>query len=1098
MNNVLDTQPLSEVDYDPFAQGGLAQVVPVTQPQREIWLADRLGHENSLAYNMSISLRLNGALDVAALCAAVRELPVRHESLRATVSPDGESLCIDESLELDTHWRDLADLDGESRDAAVEAALRASVETPFDLEHGPLFRAELLRIAHDEHLLILTAHHIVCDGWSWGVIAEELGTLYARQLGHSDAVLPEPDRFADYALGEAAHGDDAEHRADEAYWLQRFADEVPVLELPTDRPRPSQRTSASARVDRMLDASLVSALRTLGARHGATLFATLLGGFAGTLSRLAGQSTVVVGIPAAGQAAGGHGQLVGHCVSLLPLRFDLDASQPFAQVLQDAQATLFDAMEHQRCTFGALLKTLRVQRDPSRLPLVSVIFNLDRPLDENLEFPGLTAELVCNPRRSETFELSLNAVQTRGGIRLEAQYNTALFDAASVEGWLRAFEVLLRAATEAPSTELGRLPMLDEAQRIALEALQPAPTAFDRERRMHEHVEMQADRTPDRIALRFGDATCTYAALEQRANRIARLLRARGVRRGDRVGLALDRGIDMVAAMLGILKSGAGYVPLDPKFPAERLAFMTDDSGIAALLTWSTLAPQFDLHGRPVLALDLLEAELVRFDAARPGRDGESAGPEDVAYVIYTSGSTGRPKGVKVPHRAVANLVASMQRDTGLSPDDRVLAVTTLSFDVAVLDWLWPLSVGCEVIVADRDTAADGRALAALLASHGATVMQATPATWRMLVDSDWAGSPHLRILTAGEPLAPDLAAQLLPRCAELWNYYGPTETTVYSTGTRILPAADGALPDVHIGRPVANTQVWILDARGEPCLPGVPGEMCIGGEGVTHGYHERPELTAEKFIPDRFAPPGTAARLYRTGDRGRWRPDGNIEHLGRLDHQVKVRGFRIEPGEIETNLMELDGIARALVVVREDRPGDQRLVAYLVAAAGMRIDDADVRAFLRARLPPYMVPQHFIVLAALPLLPNGKVDRSALPAPGAETGAATQTPEPADERAADPRVRYLGDVWTELLGLRPGPDDNFFDLGGHSMLAVQMVNRVARETGVQIKLIRLGSETLAGLAADLPEPGATAAPASSGGLGHGLRRLFGLGRGVG
>jgi amino acid adenylation domain-containing protein len=1103
MNSLSESQTFAEVDYDPFAQGGLAQVVPVTGPQREIWLADRLGRENSLAYNLSISIRLRGALDRDALREAIRELGSRHESLRATVSPNGDALCVGESLELDMPFRDLAGLDAAARDAAMDGALRTSVETAFDLEHGPLIRTVLLRLTRDEHVLVLSVHHIVCDGWSLGVIAEELGMLYARHRGDADAAPPPLESYAEYALAEAAREDTAAFQADEAFWLSRFADEAPVLELPTDRPRPAQRSTASGRVDHVLDAGLVSALRRVGARHGATLFSTLLAGFSSLLSRLTGQSEVVVGVPAAGQAANRQLHLVGHCVNLLPLRFDLDRSQPFDATIDTARTTLLDAMEHQRYTFGTLLGKLRLQRDPSRMPLVSVMFNLDRAIDDHVAFPGLSVELGTNPRSYETFELSLNAVQSRGQLHLECQYNRALFDGETVGHWLRAFEALLRGAVADPSVPLGRLPLLDDALRGELEALQPAPVAFDRGRRMHEHFEAQCDRAPERVALRFGDERCSYAELEARANRIARVLRARGVQRGALVGLALERGSDMVAALLGILKSGAGYVPLDPQFPRERLAYMASDAGLAALVTSSELAPQFELRSVPVLELDRLESTLATTGDARPDRDDAAARPEDVAYVIYTSGSTGKPKGVRVPHRAVANFIESMAHEPGLSADDRLLAVTTLSFDIAVLELLLPLAVGAEVVLASRETSAEGAALAGLLEESGATAMQATPSTWRMLIDAGWSGNAQFKAMCGGEALAPDLAAQLLPRCGSLWNLYGPTETTVWSTCARIVATPDRALPDVHIGRPIANTQVWILDTGGEPCLQGVPGEIWIGGDGVTLGYLDRPALTAERFVPDRFAridgasSDAPAPLLYRTGDRGRWRSDGCLEHLGRLDDQVKVRGFRIELGEIEANLAERAEVARVLVIVREDQPGDQRLVAYLVPRTDARIDEAALRSHLRAALPAYMVPQHFVVLDALPLLPNGKIDRNALPLPSAEQNADAQDAQDAKraELPDEPRVRYLADVWTELLGIEPGPDDNFFDLGGHSMLAVQMVNRVARETGTSLKLIRLGAETLAQLAADLPAEGAAPVPAANAGgrIGSGLRRLFGL-----
>jgi amino acid adenylation domain-containing protein len=1038
---------------------------------------------------------------VAALRAALQELVDRHDALRASVGPDGQSLGVLERLELPFPISDLAALDAAARDAAVEERLRSSVETPFVLGGEPLFRAELLRLAAGEHLLLLTAHHIVCDGWSWWVLVRELGALYGLHHGATDKRLAAPASFAEFATAEADQQSDATHAADEAYWMSQFPGEAPVLELPTDHPRPAQRSFASAREDHVLDGELLTALRRSGARRGVSLFATLLAGFSGLLSRLTGQADVVVGIPAAGQPVVGSDDLVGHCVNTLPLRFDVDPSQPFTHFLDTAQATLLDALEHQRHTFGTLLKKLRIRRDPARMPLVSVLFNLDQALDhESTAFTGLAMEFDSNPRSFETFELFVNAVQVQGQLRLECQYNSDLFDRATIRRWLHAYETLLRAAIERESSQFSALPLVDASARTELDALQPPPVAFDRSCRMHQFFERQCDRGPTRIALRDGNLELSYAELEARANRVAHVLRGHGVHRGALVGLALDRSADMLAALLGILKAGAGYVPLDPQFPAERLAYMAADAGLAMLLTTREHATHFDLRGRPVLLFDEHAPRIAAAPATRLESDQAAALPEDAAYVIYTSGSTGRPKGVIVPHRAVSNFLDSMLREPGLGAHDRLLAVTTLSFDIAVLELLLPLAAGAQIVLADRDTAGEGPALRALLEDSHATVMQGTPSSWRLLIDAGWTGSTEFKALCGGEPMAPDLATALLARCGSLWNVYGPTETTVWSTCARVVQAPGAQAPDIHIGRPIGNTSVWILDAHGELCPFGVPGEICIGGEGVTKGYLNRPELTAERFVADRFtwSPELTSgnasALLYRTGDRGRWRPDGNLEHLGRLDHQVKVRGYRIELGEIEANLAARDEIARSLVIVREDRPNDQRLVAYVVAKPGAAVDEAALRAHLRELLPSYMLPQHFVVLEEIPLLPNGKIDRNSLPSPVAKDEAVSPRPGTSGE-AADPRVRYLSAIWSELLGLPAGPDDNFFELGGHSMLAVQMAGRVERDTGHRIKLIRLGAETLAQVAASLPVPEdeSTPAPRAGGRISNGLRRLFGL-----
>lgn len=1108
--------PLEPVAYDPFAGGELARVVPTTEPQREIWLGDQLGHEASLSFNLSVSIRLRGVLDVAALKAALRELVARNDSMRMAFSPDGELLCVRRDVDIDIPLTDLSLLpDAAGRQAVLDGRLRATVETPFDLARDPLLRADLLRFSHDDHLLLLSSHHIACDGWSWWVIVRELGALYASHRGVQAPTLAPAPSFADYALGRASGGDAEAIAQAEEYWVRRFGDDVPVLDLPCDRARPAIRTFAAGYACRMLDAGLVAGIRQMGARRSASLFATMLAGFSTLLSRLSGQSRLVVGIPAAGQALDDNERLVGHCVNTLPLLFDIDHAVSFDAAIDASQDTLLDALDHQKCTFGSLLKKLHVQRDPARMPLVPVLFNIDQAMDDMGDvFPGLSMEFQDNPRTHDIFEMFLNAAQVRDGIRLECHYNSDLFDAATVQRWLEAYETLMREAVAGHAGAIGGLALAGGSAMRELLSLQSPQVDFDLDARVHELFERQCDRTPDRIAVRHGDATLTYAALDVRANRIAHLLRRHGIGRGDLVGVSVDRHPDLLAALLGILKSGAGYVPLDPAFPQERLAYMAEDAALAALVAGSAQAPRFDLGGRPVLEIDRIGDALAREPQTRPGRDDRAALAQSPAYVIYTSGSTGKPKGVQVPHVAVANFLLSMQQEPGLGIDDRLLAVTTTSFDIAVLELYLPLGVGAEVVLADREDAMDGVRLARLIERHAITVMQATPATWRLLVDCGWQGRAGFKALCGGEPLPSDLAMQLLSRCGELWNMYGPTETTVWSTCAKVSMGADDAAPDIHIGRPIANTSVWVLDERGQACPVGVAGELCIGGAGVTLGYLGRAELTAEKFIADPLSTYDAAAwggspMLYRTGDRGRWRGDGVLEHQGRLDFQVKVRGYRIELGEIEQTLLAAPGVARAVVIVREDQPGDVRIVAYVVAADGTMPADRALLDHLRASLPAYMVPQHLVRLDAIPLLPNGKIDRKALPLPVARG---------ADEPAArakvatgprSPAVDYLASVWAAVLGAEAGPDDNFFDLGGHSMLAVKMANRVQQDTGVRLNLLMLASSTLGQLAETLPVPstGGVAAgeiagndvrPSSAGApqpflFGPPERRLFGV-----
>ncbi len=1032
---------LTPVDYDPFAGAALARVVPTTEPQREVWLADQLGREASLAYNESISLRFSGDLKLDALHGALQDLVQRHESLRTTISSNGEELYIAADLALSVPLTDHSAIgapDGPQQDMAIAAARRRAVETAFDLERGPLLRAEIHKLRPDHHLLIITAHHIVCDGWSFGVMLRELASLYAGRAAAPATGLAPAASFGDYALAHHAAEGGTQSVTDEAYWLSRFPGVISTLDLPTDRARSAWRTFTSRREDYVLDAALVAALRTTGSRHSASLFATLLSGFAAMLQRIAGTDDVVVGVPAAGQSLGGHDNLIGHCVNLLPLRLAIDAATPMKALIAATQTAVLDAYEHQAYTFGTLLKKLAMGRDPSRLPLVSVIFNLDQAVDaDTLGFPGLKAEFASNPRSYENFELFVNAVQRQGALHLECQYNANLFDGATVRRWLGCYETLLRAACSAADTALGQLAVVSDEDRRLLASWNQTSRAFSRTALVHELTEAQATRAPARTAVTSQDSALSYGALDARANRIAHCLRARGVRRGMRVGLHLDRQPDMIAAALAVLKTGAAYVPLDPSYPYERLAFMAQDAELSVLVTAAAQASALAWPRERSLYLDTDQAEINAQPAERLPRDHAAATPEDPAYVIYTSGSTGKPKGVQVPHRAVVNFLESMAREPGLCESDRWVAVTTLSFDIAVNEIFLPLAVGAQIVLAAHTDTMDGTVLSQLIARSRATVMQATPATWRLLIEAGWRGERQFKALCGGEALGSDLAAQLLERTGSLWNMYGPTETTVWSTCLHLTELGSG----ISIGRPIANTSVWILDQQLQLCPIGVPGEICIGGDGVTLGYLNRPELNAERFIADPFyAAPG--ARLYRTGDRGRWIASGLLEHLGRLDFQVKVRGYRIELGEIEVSLTAHNDVAHAVVIAREDRAGDVRLVAYLVARAGARCADDTLRVHLKSALPDYMIPQHFVTLPTMPLLPNGKVDRQSLPAPDmpAKTASAFVAPRSAVEKAVAAEMEAS-------LGM-PGVSlhDDFFALGGHSLLAVQLTARLNRK----------------------------------------------------
>jgi amino acid adenylation domain-containing protein len=1040
---------LTAVDFDPFAGGDVSLTALATAAQKEIWASVQMGSAANCAYNESQSLRLQGELDLTALQSAVQSVIQRHESLRMTVSPDGNTLCLTDFLEIETPVLDYSALTAADRDSQVANRRQLAVEQPFDLEHGPLFRVEILKLQPQEHLVIITAHHIICDGWSWAVLLPDVGQFYSARKQGETVDLDDPEPFSAYALLLEEQAQSDEVMEAETYWLKQFADSVPVLSLPTDRPRPAFRTFDSAREDWNVSPQLVTQLKQLGTQLGCSFMSTLLAGFEVWLYRLTGQSDVVVGVLAAGQAAMGMYSLVGHCVNLLPMRSQVVGDRSFSEYLQARKSTILDAYDHQQFTFGSLVEKLKIPRDSSRIPLVPVLLNIDQGLDNSkLPFDGLTAELFSNPRAYENFELSVNATELNGQLTMEWQYNTNLFDAATIRRRMAEFETLLWGIVANPVGTIATLPLLPESEQQLLAqwnqtTIQACPVEC-----LHQWVETQMTQSPDAVAVVFEQQSLTYRQLDQKANQLAHYLQGLGVVPDALVGIACDRSFDMVIGVLGILKAGGAYVPIDPAYPPERIAFILDDAQVRVLVTQAPLLTQLPPTQAQTVCLDRDWNTIhVAYDGAQTPVSGVTA--NHLAYVIYTSGSTGQPKGVLIHHRSAVNLLNSVRQQPGLTAQDTLLSVTTLSFDIAVSELFLPLTVGARLVLVSREVASDGDRLLNAMSDCDVTFMQPTPATWRMLLSAGWQGSPYLTMVSTGEALSRDLADQLLPKGKALWNLYGPTETTIWSAGYQV-EAND---QPITIGRPIANTQLYILDKSLQPLPIGVPGELHIGGAGLARSYLNRPELTADKFIPDPFSAEPNG-RLYKTGDLARWLPNGQVECLGRIDYQVKVRGFRIELGEIEANLLKHSLFKDVVVIVREDTPGEKVLVAYGVPADGT-VDDAypviaDVRQFLKARMPDFMVPSIFMVLDAMPLTPNGKVDRNALPKPDSvrrELAANYVAPR-------TPIEQQVADIWSQVLKLdRVGIHDNFFELGGYSLLAIQIVSRLRPVLQVEIPL---------------------------------------------
>ena len=1054
------TEPLSLAAGELVEEQGRPEVkrIPLTEAQKEIWYASQLEEDAARAYNDSVIAHIRGPLNVDALGRSLDLLVTRHEALRTTFHSSGEYQEIASSGSVKVPFIDLSALGKDGKDGELAEILAREAREPFDLTSGPLTRVQLVKLEADLHVLVFVAHHIVCDGWSFAVVLQELSELYSAEVSGATANIPDAPLFSEFARWDSEKMFGPEGKEAEKYWLEQFSTPPPALDLPSDRPRPANKTFNASVESFTLDERLYKDLKRLGAKNGATLFATLFAGFTVLLNRLSGQSDLVVAVPAAGQSMIGEERLVGHCANLLPVRSDVRAEESFADYLKRAKRTVLDAYEHQNYTYGLIVQRLALPRDPSHSPLLSAMFNIDRSGFKGLDLGGLQLEITTNRKAYATFDIYFNMLETDGGVVIDCEYNTDLFDAESIKRWLGHYRALLEGAVAEPTQMVSRLPMLGKAElELQLAELNATASNYPRERCVHELFEEQSLRTPDAIAVIAEDETISYGELNDRANQLANYLTKVGVGHQSLVGICVERSLDMMVGLLGIMKAGAAYVPIDPAYPLERVKAILEDSGVQTMVTQAHLA--LDLRDRVahVVCLDLEWDRVAIRSQEKPAIQTTS---DSLAYVIYTSGSTGTPKGVEVGHRAFVNLLCSMQKEPGLVAQDVLVAVTTLSFDIAGLELFLPLVSGAAVVIASREVAADGNQLMSLLTRSQATVMQATPATWRLLLEAEWKGNASFKILCGGEALSRDLANELAVRCGSLWNMYGPTETTIWSSVARI---ESGEGP-VFLGHPIANTQFYVLDKNLQPLPIGVSGELHIGGDGVARGYFHKPELTAEKFIADPFSSEA-ASKLYRTGDLVRRLVDGSIEFLGRIDHQVKVRGYRIELGEIETALSEHPAVVTNVVAAREETPGTKRLVAYVVPTVGSNghaeeLGDvnsywekqwntklstqnlgADLRKYLAAKLPDYMVPAAFVMMDELPLTLNGKVDRKALPAPDASTFTQDRVyAPPTNEQEA-----ALAEIWAKVLRLdKVGINDDVFELGGDSLLIFQIATKAS------------------------------------------------------
>ncbi|MBK8901319.1 MAG: non-ribosomal peptide synthase/polyketide synthase [Anaerolineaceae bacterium] len=1080
----LIAQSQAKVETPPILPVVGSQPLPVSFAQQRLLVIDQLA-PNQSAFNIPLALRLDGRLETAALQKTFDALYTRHDALRTSFyyGADGQPY---QHVSDETHLPiTMVEFSQSTQQAALDW-LAEEVARPFSLTQDRLIRVSLLHLGDEQHILAIVLHHIIADGWSAEILFRELSALYtAFVAGRPSPLPPLPIQYADFAAWQRSwlQGDVLQQQID--YWQDALEGAPAVLTLPTDRPRPPVQSFVGAIYNSHIPAQQMRALKQLSHEENATLFMTLLASFQLLLACYTQQEDIVVGSPIANRHHAEIEGLIGFFVNMLVLRTQLTGSPTFRDLLSQVRQTTIGAYAHQDIPFEKLVEAKQLARDVSYTPLFQVAFTLQNAPLGQMALPGLKLSPLPLLGTTAKYDLSLDLTETADGtLTASWEYSTALFDESTVARLADHFNHLLAQIVAQPDRPVHELEILTPADVALMQQWNETERPFPTDLCLHQLISHHAAQTPDRIAIADGQTTLTYRQLEMQSNQLGHHLLALGVQPDTFVAVALDRTPHLLVGLLGILKAGGAYLPIDPAFPAQRIQFMLADAQAPLLLTQSSIVDSLPEQQAQVLCLDELLPKLADLPTDLPET---AVTPHNLAYIIYTSGSTGRPKGVQIVHQSLVNLLTSMADQPGMAPDDRLLAITTLSFDIASVELYLPLLAGAQIFMAPQTAVTDPQQLITLMQQEAITYLQATPATWQMLINGGWQGQPGLKMITGGEALSVALAQQLLARGDKLWNMYAPSETTTYSTIYPVLAEELDPQQSIPIGRPLANTQLYILDHNRRPVPIGVTGELYIGGTGVARGYLNQPELTSERFVENPFdkvtrrqgdkvtdftpsprdvliahpvtLSPGhrvTGSPLYRTGDLASFRPDGAVNFYGRSDHQVKIRGFRVELGEIESRLRQHPGVAQAVV-----HPFKQQLVAYLIFERE-DVPTAELRAFVQETLPAYMVPHLFIGLDAFPLTPNGKVDRKTLPAPTGERDASEAYVAP-----SSPTERQLAEIWQRLLNVNEvGIHDNFFTQGGHSLLAIQLISAVGQQLDRHIPLrVLFDAPTIAGLA---------------------------------
>ena len=1030
----------AQMKFDPLSTE-IESIIHTTNTQLEIWTDCLIGgNDANKAYNLSYSLKFEGAFVLEAFEQSLHILVLRHESLRALFSSDGSFMNIYKSLKIDISHSDVSQISLNEKEEAIKSTISTEVNTLFDLVKGPLFKIKLIKIDKTSNIVVLTHHHIIGDGLSINIIIEELSILYSSFIENKEANLTNSIRFSDYAKKINSITETEEYKQTEDFWLNLYKDSVPVVELPLDFVRPAFRTYNSKRFDYSISDTLLTSLKQLGKSTGCSLATTILATFEIFLYKITGQNDLIVGFPTSGNRRYDMKNLIGDCANLLPLRSKINTNLSLLDYLRQRNPQLLECYLNNQVSFGHLLEKLAIARDPARVPMVPVTLTVDlnRNIESEFSFIGLTYEFAINPREYSSFELQFHACISKNRPTFQCSYNSVLFQEETIHEWMIVYENLLNKLISQQNSPLNNL--IHDNYLTSYTALNDTKSTYPLTS-LAEVLNAQGMICPNNIAIEYNNTQISYKDLHEKVNQFAHYLEAQGVESGDYIAVSFPRSPELIYAILAIIQCGAAYLPLDHEYPITRIQYMMEDSEAKFLLTSEALSLSLPKCNNTILIDDALQS-LDQYPCTKLTRFVD---PENVLYLLYTSGSTGKPKGAKVSNRNVVNLLYSLVVEPGINDTDRVPFISTISFDIASFELFFPLFKGATLVIPNHETASDGRLLKEMLAGEKISLIVATPTTYQMLLDAGWTKKLPIKIWCCGEPLPVKLAKELINRSNELWTLYGPTEVTIFSSCKHIK--SEEAI--ISVGGPIANMQYYIVDQEMNLLPPNTIGEIAIGGDGVGKGYLGRPELTAAKYIPDVFSNKKNAI-LYLSGDLGKLLPSNEVMCLGRIDHQVKVRGHRIEIGEIEHVLMSIEGIKSAIVLAKADI-----LIAFIVA--DFKVDnELDLirswRNVLASQLPAFMVPHVFHILDKMPTTLNDKIDRQKLLQYESKTKATKECNLP---RTTEEKL--VAEIWKESLKKEQiDIFSNFFEMGGHSIMAVNVMIKIEKITGVRIPLSAL------------------------------------------